>query len=83
MVIVPLNEARVIFVVDDLDFGIRDVAFEANVFNRYGTFDRIVNRNMENLSYAYLHYDLLDKAALTIITLKVKSPHTKMHEQHL
>ncbi len=39
MVIVPLNEAKVIFVVDDLDFGVRDVAFEAKVFNRYGTFD--------------------------------------------
>jgi len=25
--------------VDDLDFGIKDVAFEAKVFNRYGNFD--------------------------------------------
>ncbi len=39
MVIVPLKEARVIFAVDDLDFGIKDVAFEAKVFNKYGTFD--------------------------------------------
>jgi hypothetical protein len=28
-----------VVVVDDLDFGIKDVAFEAKVFNRYGTFD--------------------------------------------
>jgi hypothetical protein len=51
--------------VDDLDFGIKDVTFEAKVFNKYGTFDWIVNNNMENLGWAYLHYDLLDKSALT------------------
>jgi hypothetical protein len=65
---------------DDLDFKIKDVAFEAKVFNRYGTFAWIVNRNMENLNYAYLHFDLLNRAALTIITLRVKSPYIKMHE---
>jgi copper(I)-binding protein len=27
--------------------------------------------------------DLLNRAALTTITLKVKSPYIKMHEQHL
>jgi hypothetical protein len=27
-----------IIVVDDLDCGVLDVAFEAKVFNRYGTF---------------------------------------------
>jgi hypothetical protein len=67
-------------VVDDLDFGIRDIAFKANVFNRYGTFDWITNNNMEDPNYAYFHCDLLDKVALTIITLKVKSPHIEMHE---
>jgi hypothetical protein len=39
MVVVPMKEVILIIVVDDLDFGIRDVAFEAKVFNRYGTFD--------------------------------------------
>jgi hypothetical protein len=68
---------------DDLDFRIKDVAFETKVFNRYGTFDWIINRNMEDPCYAYLHCDLLDRVALTIITLKVKLPHIKMHEQHL
>jgi len=38
---------------------------------------------MEDPSYAYLHCDLLDKAALTIITLRMKSPYIEMHEQHL
>ncbi len=80
MAIVPLKEAKVIVAMDDLDFGIRDVAFESKVFNRYGTFDRIINKSMENPNYKYLHYDLLDRVVLTIITLKVKSPHIKMHE---
>jgi hypothetical protein len=46
--------------VDDLDFGIKDVTFEAKVFNKYGTFDWIINRSMEDLGYAYLHCDLLN-----------------------
>jgi hypothetical protein len=75
MAIVLVKEGRLVVVVDDLDFGIRDVALEANVFNRYGTFDQITNRNMENLDYAYLHCDLLDMAIL-----RVKLPHIKMHE---
>jgi hypothetical protein len=37
-------------VVDDLDFKIKDVSFEAKVFNRYGTFDWIVNKSMEDPS---------------------------------
>jgi len=48
MVVVLMKEARLVVKVDDLDFKIRDVAFKANVFNRYGTFD---------LGYAYLHCD--------------------------
>jgi hypothetical protein len=63
-----------------LDFEIRDVTFETKVFNRYGTFDWITNKNMKNSNYAYLHCHLLDKAALTTITLKVKLPHIEMHE---
>jgi len=37
--------------VDDLDFKVRDVAFETKVFNKYDTFDEIMNRTMENPSY--------------------------------
>jgi hypothetical protein len=39
MAIISVKEIRLIVVVDDFDFGIKDVAFEANVLNRYGTFD--------------------------------------------
>ncbi len=39
MIAIPMKEARLVVVVDDLDFEIKNVAFEANVFNRYGTFD--------------------------------------------
>jgi hypothetical protein len=68
---------------DDLDFGVRNVVFEAKVFNQYATFDQTANRSMEDLNYAHLHCDLLDKVALTTITLKgVKSPHRNIHEQH-
>jgi hypothetical protein len=80
MTIVPMKEAKVVVVVDDLDFGIKDVAFEAKMFNKYGNFDQITNKSMENPSYAYLHCDLLGRATLTTITLRVKSPHVKMHE---
>jgi hypothetical protein len=80
MATIPVKEVKVIVVVDDLDFRIRVVAFEAKAFNRFGTFDRIANRNMEDANYAYLHCDLLDKATLTIINLRVKSPHIEMHE---
>jgi len=67
MVIVPMKEVRLVIVVDDLDFRIRNVAFEAKVLNWYGTFDRIINRNMEDPSYPYLYCDLLNKAILTTI----------------
>jgi hypothetical protein len=78
-----VRKCILIIVVDDLDFRIRDVAFEAKVFNRFGTFDRIINRNMEYSGYEYLHCDLLDRVVLTIIILKMKLLHIDMHEQHL
>jgi hypothetical protein len=31
---------------DDLDFGIKNVAFDVKVFNRYGNFDQIANKSM-------------------------------------
>ncbi len=34
-----MKEVKVIVMVDDLDFGIKDVGFETKVFNKYGTFD--------------------------------------------
>jgi len=41
MVVVLVKEIKLVVVMDDLDFRIKDVAFGAKVFNRYGTFDRI------------------------------------------
>jgi hypothetical protein len=54
---------------------LKDVVFETKVLNMYGTFEQIANKNMQDPSYAYLHCDLLDRAILTKIILKVKSPH--------
>jgi hypothetical protein len=39
MAVVPMKEASLVIAMDDLDFKIKDVTFEAKVFNRYGTFD--------------------------------------------
>jgi hypothetical protein len=79
MVVVQVKEVQLV-VVDDLYFGIRNVAFEPKVFNRYRTFDRITNKSMEDLNYAYLHCDLLNRAFFTTIILKTKSLHIDMHE---
>ncbi len=38
MAIVLMKEAQLV-VVNDLDFGVKDVAFEIKVLNRFGTFD--------------------------------------------
>ncbi len=83
MVVIPMKEVRLVVGVDELDFGMRDVAFQAKVFNRYGTFDGIANRSMEDLGYACLHCDLLDMEIVNRITFKIKSPHIDMHEQYL
>ncbi len=80
MVIVLMKEVKWVVVMGELDFKIRNVAFEAKVFNKYGTFDQITNRSMEDLGYAYIHYDLLDRATLTTIILRVKLLHIKMYE---
>ncbi len=68
---------------DDLDFEVRVVTFEAKVFNRYGTFDRIANKSMKDLSYANLHCVVLNMVALTIILFRVKLSHIDMHEWYL
>jgi hypothetical protein len=41
MVVVLVKKIWLVVVMDDLDFGIKDVTFEANVLNRYDTFDQI------------------------------------------
>jgi hypothetical protein len=77
------KEGTLITTIDYLYFGIKYVTFETKVINRYGTFDQIINKSMEDPGYAYLHCDLLDKVTLTTIYLKMKLPHIKMHEQRL
>jgi hypothetical protein len=67
--IIVVKEARLVVVVIDLDFGIKDLAFQAKVFNMYGIFDQIANKSMGDPNHAYLHCDLLDKVALTIVLL--------------
>jgi hypothetical protein len=39
MTTIPMKETRLVVAMDDLDFRIKDVAFEAKVFNRYVTID--------------------------------------------
>jgi hypothetical protein len=80
MAVVLVKKVRLVVAIDELDFGIRDVAFEAKVLNRHGTFDQIRNRSMENSVYAYLHCDLLNIVALTTISLKFKSLYIDMYE---
>ncbi len=80
MVVVLVKEVRLVVAIDDLDFGIRDVVFEAKVLNRHGTFDQIRNKSVKNSVYAYLHCDLLNMVALTTINLKVKSLHINMYK---
>jgi hypothetical protein len=41
MDIVLMAKATLVVAMDDLDFGIKDVTFEAKVFNRYGTFNQM------------------------------------------
>jgi hypothetical protein len=63
-----MKESKLIVVVDDLDFRIRDVAFEVKVFNRFGTFDQIANKSMEFKLCIFA----LEVTTLTTIILKVK-----------
>jgi hypothetical protein len=46
MAIVLVKEAWLVVMMNDLDFGVRNVVFQAKVLNRYGTFDWIANKNM-------------------------------------
>jgi hypothetical protein len=39
MDVVLVEKNRLVVIMDDLNFGIRDFTFEENVFNRYGTFN--------------------------------------------
>ncbi len=64
MVIILVKEVKLVVAMGDLDFKIKDVALKAKVLNMYDTFDRIANKNMEDLGYPYSHCDLLDSDEL-------------------
>jgi hypothetical protein len=74
---IVVQKKRCIVNVDDLDYGVRDVAFEGKVLNQYGTYNRIAKKLIDDPSYTHLYCELLDVARLTTITLRVKSPHMK------
>jgi hypothetical protein len=38
-----MKESKILVFVNDLDFEIKDVAFEIKIFNKYGTCDQILN----------------------------------------
>ncbi len=59
------------------------MAFEGKVLNRYGTYDRIAKKFIDDTSYTYFYCEFLDAIGLTTIALKVKSPHIHVHEQLL
>jgi hypothetical protein len=39
MIVIAVKEGKLLVGVDDLDFGVKHVAFETNVLNMYNTFD--------------------------------------------
>ncbi len=80
---IVVQKGRCIVNVDDQDCGVQDVAFEGKVLNRYGTYDRIAKKLIDDPSYTYLYCELLGVIGLTTITLRVKSPHIHVHEQLL
>jgi len=81
--IVIVHKSKRVVGIDDLNMGFHDVAFERFVLNRYGIFDHITKKTMDDLGYGYLYCKLFDWVGLTIITLLVKSLHIQMHENVL
>jgi hypothetical protein len=80
---IVVRKWRCVVSVDDLNYGVQDVAFEGKVLNWYGTYDQIAKKYIDDLSYAYVYYEFLDATSLTAITLRVKSLHIHVHEQLL
>ncbi len=78
---IVVQKGRCIISVNDLDCSVQDVAFEGKVLNRYGSYDQITKKLIDDPSYAYLYCELLGVIGLTTITLRVKSPHIRVHEQ--
>jgi hypothetical protein len=69
-----MKKGRLVVEVNKLDLELKMLHLKQRCsIGMYDTFDQIVNRTMEDQSYAYFHYDLLDSLITsTIIILKVK-----------
>jgi len=62
-----------VFVIDDLDSTIRDVAFDYFVLNRYGNYDKIV-------FYNYLHANVIDIHSVCTIIITFKGSFINFHK---
>jgi len=58
--IIIVQKGKCIVNVDYLDYGVQDLTFEGKVLNRYGTYDRITKKLIDDPSYTYLYCELLD-----------------------
>jgi hypothetical protein len=77
---IVVRKGRCVVSVNDLNCGVQDVAFEGKVLNRYGTYDRIAKKFIDDPGYAYFYCGFLDATSLTMITLRVKSSHIHVDE---
>jgi hypothetical protein len=69
---------RMVVSVDEIMEGLRDVAFEGKVLNRYGNYD-----STKVIEFKYLHCDLVDRHGFTTVTLSVKEDQVRGHESKL
>jgi hypothetical protein len=69
-----MKKGRLVVEVDELDLELMMLHLKQRCsIGMYDTFDQIVNKTMEDQSYAYFHYNVLDSLiTLTIVILKVK-----------
>ncbi len=74
LTIVTMKKGRLVVEVDELDLELMMLHLKQRCsIGMYDTFDQIVNKTMEDQSYAYFHYNVLDSLiTLTIVILKVK-----------
>ncbi|KAG0595196.1 hypothetical protein M758_UG148100 [Ceratodon purpureus] len=69
---------RMVVSVDEIMEGLRDVAFEGKVLNRYGNYDFT-----KVIEFKYLHCDLVDSQGFTTVTVSVKDEEVRAHESKL
>lgn len=72
------SRVRRVVTVDEILEGMRDVAFEGKILNRYGNFD-----SEKVTEFKYLHCDLIDKDGFTTVTLSIKQDQMREHNPKL